>query len=90
MDLININGKWFGNSIELRTLGNIIGSNSMKKNTILSLSSGIFFAVSLVHLVRFFSGGELSIFNYQLPQIASILAAIITALLGWQLHSLRD
>ncbi len=62
----------------------------MKKNTILSLSSGIFFAVSLIHLIRFFSGGELSIFNHQLPQMVSILAAVVTALLGWQLHSLKD
>jgi hypothetical protein len=62
----------------------------MKKNTILSYASVIFAAVAILHLLRYILGWDLSINNYFFPQWLSILSAIITAFLAYQIHKLKD
>ena len=60
------------------------------KNTVLTLSATIFALVSVAHFARFFLGADLSIFGYQLPLLASLLAGTLTALLAILLVRLRN
>ena len=62
----------------------------MKKNTILSYATVIFAAVAILHLLRYILGWDLSLNNYSFPQWISILSAIITAFLAYQLYKLKD
>ena len=60
------------------------------KNTVLTLSATIFALVSVAHFARFFLKADLSIFGYQLPLLASLLAGILTAVLAVLLVKLRN
>lgn len=60
------------------------------KNTVLTLSATIFALVSVAHFARFFLKTELSIFGYQLPLLASLLAGTLTAVLAILLVRLRN
>jgi len=62
----------------------------MNKKTTLTLATIIFSAVAILHLVRYLLGWELTIDNCSVPQWASILGAIITAFLAYQIHKLKD
>ncbi len=62
----------------------------MKKNTILAYATVIFAAVAILHLLRYILGWDLSLNNYFFPQWLSILSAIITAFLAYQIHKLKD
>lgn len=60
------------------------------KNTVLTISATIFVLVSVVHFARFFLKADLSIFGYQLPLVASLLAGTLTAVLAILLVRLRN
>ena len=60
------------------------------KNTVLTLSATIFALVSVAHFARFFLKADLSIFGYQLPLLASLLAGTLTAVLAILLARLRN
>jgi len=60
------------------------------KNTVLTLSATIFALVSVAHFARFFLKAELSIFGYQFPFLASLLAGTLTAVLAILLVRLRN
>jgi len=60
------------------------------KNTVLTLSATIFALVSIAHFARFFLKADLSIFGYQLPLLASLLAGTLTTLLAILLVRLRN
>ena len=62
----------------------------MKKNTILTFATVIFAAVAILHLLRYSLGWALSLNSYSFPQWVSILSAIITAFLAYQLQKLKD
>ena len=62
----------------------------MKKNIILSIAVIVFIAVSILHLLRYVLGWDLSLNNCSFPQWLSILSAIITAFLAYQIHKLKD
>ena len=60
------------------------------KNTVLTVSATIFALVSVAHFARFFLREDLSIFGYQLPLVASLLAGTLTAVLAVLLVRLRN
>jgi len=60
------------------------------KNTVLTLSATIFALVSVAHFARLFLKADLSIFGYQLPLLASLLAGTLTAVLAILLVRLRN
>ena len=60
------------------------------KNTVLTLSATIFALVSVAHFSRFFLKADLSIFGYQLPLLASLLAGTLTTVLAILLVRLRN
>ena len=60
------------------------------KNTVLTVSATIFSLVSVAHFARFFLREDLSIFGYQLPLVASLLAGTLTAVLAVLLVRLRN
>ena len=60
------------------------------KDTVLTLSATIFALVSVAHFARFFLREDLSIFGYQLPLVASLLAGTLTAVLAVLLVRLRN
>ena len=62
----------------------------MKRNTILTFATVIFAAVSILHLLRYISGWDLTLNSCSFPQWLSILSAIITAFLAYQIHKLKD
>jgi len=62
----------------------------MKRNTILTFATVIFAAVAILHLLRYSLGWDLSLNSYSFPQWLSILSAIITAFLAYQIHKLKD
>ena len=62
----------------------------MKRNTILTFSTLIFVSVSILHLLRYILGWSLTLNSYSFPEWISILSAIITAFLAYQLHKLKD
>jgi len=62
----------------------------MKRNTILTFAIVIFAAVAILHLLRYSLGWDLSLNSYSFPQWLSILSAIITAFLAYQIHKLKD
>ena len=62
----------------------------MKRNTILTFATVIFAAVAILHLLRYILRWDLSLNNYSFPQWISILSAIITAFLAYQIHKLKD
>lgn len=55
----------------------------MKKDQLLLISGSIFTAVSVLHLVRFFTGSEMIIFGFQFPLLISLFAAVLTAILAY-------
>ena len=62
----------------------------MKKNTLLSIAVIVFIAVSILHLLRYILGWDLTLNSYSFPQWGSILSTIITASLAYHLHKLKD
>ena len=62
----------------------------MKRNTILTFATVIFTAVAILHLLRYILEWDLTLNSCSFPQWGSILSAIITAFLAYQLHKLKD
>ena len=56
----------------------------MDKNTLLTITSCVFFSMAVVHIVRVIFGGEMIFFGISMPNIASILIAIGISYLGWK------
>ena len=62
----------------------------MDKNTLLTITSCIFFSMAVVHIARVIFGGEMIFFGINMPNIASILIAIGISYLGWKSLNYRD
>ena len=62
----------------------------MKRNTILTFATVIFAAVAILHLLRYILVWDLALNSYSFPQWLSILSAIITAFLAYQIYKLKD
>ena len=62
----------------------------VSKNTTLTITSFIFFAVAVFHIARVILGSELVIFEINIPNVLSILAALVLSFLGWKLLNYRD
>jgi len=55
----------------------------MKKDQLLLISGSIFTALSVLHLVRFFTRSDMIIFSFQLPLLLSLFAAVFTAIFAY-------
>ncbi len=62
----------------------------MDKNTLLTITSCIFFSMAVIHTVRVILGAEMIFFGFSLPYIMSILIAIGISYLGWKSLNYRD
>tara|TARA_X000001036_G_scaffold293103_1_gene272388 strand:+ start:96 stop:284 length:189 start_codon:yes stop_codon:yes gene_type:complete len=62
----------------------------MNKNTLLIITSCIFFSMAIIHIARVIFGGEMIFFGISLPYIVSILIAIGISYLGWKSLNFRD
>ena len=62
----------------------------MDKNTLLTITSCIFFSMAVVHIARVIFGGEMIFFGVSIPNIVSILIAIGISYLGWKSLNYRD
>ena len=62
----------------------------MNKNTLLIITSCIFFSMAIIHIARVIFGGEMIFFGISLPYIVSILIAIGISYLGWKSLNYRD
>ena len=62
----------------------------MNKNTLLIITSCIFFSMAIIHIARVIFGGEMIFFGISLPYIVSILIAIGISYLGWKSFNFRD
>ena len=56
----------------------------MDRNTLLIITSCIYFSIAVVHAARVIFGGEIIFFGISLPYIVSILLAIGFSYLGWK------
>ena len=62
----------------------------MDRNTLLTISSFIYFSMAVVHIARVIFGGEMIFFGISLPYIVSILIAFGVSYLGWKSLNYRD
>ena len=62
----------------------------MDRNTLLIITSCIYFSIAVVHAARVIFGGEMIFFGISLPYIVSILIGIGISYLGWKSLSFRD
>ncbi len=62
----------------------------MNKNTLLIITSCIFFSMAIIHIARVIFGGEMIFFGINLPYVVSILIAIGITYLGWKSLNFRD
>ena len=62
----------------------------MDRNTLLTISSFIYFSMAVVHIARVIVGGEMIFFGISLPYIVSILIAFGVSYLGWKSLNYRD
>ena len=62
----------------------------MDKNTLLTITSCIFFSMAVVHIARVIFGGEMIFFGVSMPNIVSILIAIGISYLGWKSLNYKD
>ena len=62
----------------------------MNKNTLLIITSCIFFSMAIIHIARVIFGGEMIFFGISLPYIVSILIAIGISYLGWKSLNYKD
>jgi len=70
------------------SVGGMLGL--VNKNITLTITSFIFFAVAVVHIARVILGSELVIFEINIPNVLSILVALVLSFLGWKLLNYRD
>ena len=61
----------------------------MDRNTLLTISSCIYFSMAVTHIARVIFGGEMIFFGISLPYIVSILIGIGISYLGWKSLSFR-
>ena len=62
----------------------------MDKNTLLTITSCIYFSMAVTHTARVIFGAEMIFFGFSLPYIMSILIAIGISYLGWKSLNYRD
>ena len=62
----------------------------MDKNTLLTITSIVFFSMAVVHIARVIFGAEMIFFGFSLPYILSILIAFGISYLGWKSLNYRD
>ena len=62
----------------------------MDRNTLLTISSCIYFSMAVAHIARVIVGGEMIFFGISLPYIVSILIAFGISYLGWKSLNYRD
>ena len=62
----------------------------MDKNTLLTITSCVYFSMAVAHIVRVIFGAEMIFFGFSLPYIMSILIAIGISYLGWKSLNYRD
>tara|TARA_B100001559_G_scaffold312197_1_gene309607 strand:- start:60 stop:248 length:189 start_codon:yes stop_codon:yes gene_type:complete len=62
----------------------------MNRNTLLTITSCIYFSMAVIHIARVIFGGEMIFFGISLPYIVSILIAIGISYLGWKSLNFRD
>ena len=62
----------------------------MNRNTLLTITSCIYFSMAVIHIARIIFGGEMIFFGISLPYMVSILIAIGISYLGWKSLNFRD
>tara|TARA_B100001559_G_scaffold282411_2_gene256528 strand:+ start:424 stop:612 length:189 start_codon:yes stop_codon:yes gene_type:complete len=62
----------------------------MDKNTLLTITSCVYFSMAVAHIVRVIFGAEMIFFGFSLPYVLSIFIAIGISYLGWKSLNYRD